>query len=182
MSGDDNLKMFFHKAKGVKSLQLHNVNFVDVSKIIFESYPDIQDGNDGVNFGRKSVSFRFKEINDDNVLSRTLNELEIDGITCRDNKPCMVIRGNTTTCPQETISNSTTKAPVDNTTDSETTLTPPSTNNSATTDMSISSGGSSNEATTSSITTTSSESTSSGQHIKHICIPTLFLFLSKFYL
>ena len=56
-SDDDSQTLFFHEAKGIKSLKLENVDFVDVGKLVFESYPDIENGNgdDQVNFGKKNV-------------------------------------------------------------------------------------------------------------------------------
>ena len=159
-SDDDNQILFFHEAKGIKSLKLENVAFVDVEKLVFESYPDIENGNgdDQVNFGKKNVQFKFKEVNDNNVLNRAVEELHIQGVTCLDNEDCIVIRGNTTRCRQDTDSNVTTGTP------SNTNTTP---------DTSESSGGK----TTSIPDTTTAPSSGSGSLIEYLSIPTLLVIM-----
>ena len=153
---DDGQMLFFHEAKGIKSLKLENVEFFDVGKLIFESYPDIENGNedDQVNFGKKNVQFKFEEVNDNNVLNRAVEELHIQGITCQNNEDCIVIRGNTTRCRQDIDSNDTTSSP---------------SNNNTTPDTSESSGGE----TTSIPDTTTAQSSGSASLIQYLSIPTL---------
>ena len=157
-SDDDSQTLFFHEAKGIKSLKLENVEFVDVGKLVFESYPDIENGNgdDQVNFGKKNVQFKFKEMNDNNVLNRAVEELNIQGVTCLNNEDCIVIRGNTTRCRQDTNSNVTTGSP------SNTNTTP---------DTSESSGGK----TTSSPDTTTTQSSGSGSLMQYLSFSTLLV-------
>ena len=152
--------MFFHEAKGIKSLKLENVDFVDVEKLVFESYPDIENGNgdDQVNFGKKNVQFNFKEGNNDVVLNRAVEELHIQGVTCLNNEDCLVIRGNTTRCSQETDSKVTTGSP------SNTNTSP---------DTSESSG----RETTSIPDTTSTQTSGSGSIIHYLSIPTLLVIM-----
>ena len=95
---DNTRQLYFHQPTGVKSLSFESVTFVDIEKIIFESYPDIEN-DDEVNFGGV-VRINFNSKNDD-LTSRTLDKLKIKGITCFSNQNCMIARGNATSCDQD---------------------------------------------------------------------------------
>ena len=154
-----------------------------MSTIIFEKYPEIENGNgnDQVNFGKSIAVFKF---NDDNVLTRTVEELHIQGITCLNNEACTIIRGNTSRCPDDTDSEVTTVTPSNTVDDSVTVNTHPSTNEhettkkGSTTPPSTSQGSVSDEAT-SIPHTTPSGSSSLRSHIIQLYISTLVLIMSN---